>query len=430
MVSFNLFKDKSFRSNLFNLIFLRLVSRILPIVMYGYILRSVGINSFGGLGFAKAIGYCFTTIISYGGYFVIPKYIELLPQDQNFKKEIGCLFTSRIIIHFVGAVFCWVLYIIFTSLIQSVYDIKDSLFWFYIVAIASAMFPLGFFQGINKMYVVSILNPITKVVFYICVPIFIRAPQDAIIYPKIYAMAEVIRLLMAYIILFLCFKIPIIRPKISIILYQIKDGVTNFFYDAYRLFYAQFPTIFLGFLVNNHAVAIYQMGNKMVKMVLDVLEAFMQSLYPRMNKLIKENPNKGLLLAKKILLYNCFIILLFCIMCFLFARDIILLWSGNTCSTEEVYNAVAVFKIHSILPFLVTFSSILGLQVIKPLNMGRYYAAILLISVLTTVILHFVLVPQYTSIGAAYAILIGEMITFICVIVVFIYSLKRINYTG
>ncbi len=429
MVSFNLFKDKSFRSNLFNLIFLRLVSRIFPIFMQGYILRSVGVVAFGGLGFAKAIGYCFTTIISYGGYFVIPKYIALLPQDQNFKKKIGCLFTSRIIIHLVGAVLCWMLYIIFTSLIPSVYAIKDFLFWFYIVAIASAMFPLGFFQGINKMYVVSILNTVTKAFIYACIPIFVRTSDDAIIYPKIFAVVEVVRLLMAYIILFLCFKIPIIRPRISIILYQFKDGVTNFFYDVYMLLYSRFPTIFLGAIVNREAVAIYQIGDRMAKVVLDVLEPFLQSLYPVMNKLINENVNKGLLFAKKILLYNCFVTLPFCVTCFLFASNIVLLWSGKTLSQDVFYNAVAVFKIHSFLPFLVTSSSILGLQVITPLNMGQYYSVILFISALIAAGLHFALVPQYTSIGAAYAILIGEMMTFICVIVVFIYSLKRINYT-
>ncbi|MBQ2350518.1 MAG: oligosaccharide flippase family protein [Cytophagales bacterium] len=427
-MSFYLFKDKNFRSSLFNLVFLRIVSRVLPLFMQGYILRSAGVLSFGGLGFAKSIGYCFTTIISYGGYYVVPKYIALLPQDENYKKKIGCFFTSSIVIHLAGTFVCFLLYTILIYLVPSIYAIKDFLLWFYVVSIASAMFPLGFFQGINKMYIVSILNPITKAIIYISIPILIHTPKDAIIYPKIFAMAEVIRLIMAYIILICCFKIPIIRPKMSIITYQLKDGITNFFYDAYMLFYSHFPTIFLGVLVSREAVATYQIGDRLAKIVLDVLTPFLQSLYPIMNKLFNENINNGLVLAKKILLANCCIILPFCIICFLFSSKIVFLLGGNTLSSEVFYKAVTVLKIHSFLPLLVVTSSIVGLQIITPLHMGRYYSIILFMSSITAVVCHFLLVPQYSSIGAAYAIIIGEMNTFIGTIVILIYSLKRINY--
>ena len=41
--------------------------------------------------------------------------------------------------------------------------------------------------------------------------------------------------------------------------------------------------------------------------------------------------------------------------------------------------------------------------------------------------LHFNLVPKYGSIGAAYAILLGEVVTFACVFILTVYYKKRLT---
>ena len=148
----SLLKNKYFSYNFLNLIFLRFVSRILPLVMQGYILRSAGVLSFGGLGFAKSIGYCFTAIIGYGSYFAVPKYIALLKQDEDYKKNIGELLTSRILMQLVLSLFCFGLFLILIAIIPQIQAVGHFLFFFLLVAISSAMFPIGFFQGINVHY--------------------------------------------------------------------------------------------------------------------------------------------------------------------------------------------------------------------------------------------------------------------------------------
>ena len=144
------------------------------------------------------------------------------------------------------SLFCFGIFIILTNVFPQINSVGNFLFSFLLVAIASAMFPIGFFQGINKMYVVSILNPMTKVVIYICIPIFIKKPEDTIIYPRIFAIAEFVRLILAFLVLNVYFKIPVVSPSWRIIKQQIKDGWTNFCFDFYLLFYSHFPTIFLG----------------------------------------------------------------------------------------------------------------------------------------------------------------------------------------
>ena len=423
----SLLKNKYFSYNFLNLIFLRFVSRILPLVMQGYILRSAGVLSFGGLGFAKSIGYCFTAIIGYGSYFAVPKYIAFLKQDEDYKKNIGELLTSRILMQLILSLFCFGLFLILTAIIPQIKAVGHFLFFFLLVAISSAMFPIGFFQGINKMYVVSILNPITKAIIYICIPIFIKTPDDAIIYPMIFAIAEFIRLILAFLILNLCFKIPIVFPSIQIIKQQLKDGWTTFCFDFYLLFYSHFPTIFLGILVNREAVAVYRIGDRLAQFVRDLLEPFLQCLYPIISKLFKENLNEGFALAKKVISGNFILMLPLCFCCYFFSDNIISLFCGGSVKEDFFITANEVLKIHSFLPFLVTTSSILGLQVLTPLKKGFFYSIILFFTGFLAMSLHFNLVPRYGSIGAAYAILLGEVVTFLCVFILTVYYKKRLT---
>ena len=66
--------------------------------------------------------------------------------------------------------------------------------------------------------------------------IFIKNPDDAIIYPIIFAIAEFIRLILSFFVLNFFFKIPIIKPSFEIIKQQIRDGWATFCFDFYMLF--------------------------------------------------------------------------------------------------------------------------------------------------------------------------------------------------
>ena len=420
----NILKNKYFSYNFINLIFLRIVSRILPIVMQGYLLRSTGVISFGGLGLAKSIGYCFTAIIGYGAYFTVPKYIALLNEDDDYKKNIGVLMSSRFIMQIFLSLICFFIYAYLVHIVPRVKDIGEFLFYFLFVAISSAMFPVGIFQGINKMFIVSILNPLTKIIIYICIPVFIKKSDDAIIYPMIFAIAEFIRLFLSFFILIFFLKIPIKKPSSKIIKQQIKDGWTTFCFDFYMLFYSHFPSIFLGILVNKESVTVYKIGDRLAQLVRDLLEPFLQCLYPIMNKLIKENFKEWIQLAKSVVIYNFFFMAILGFFCYYFSENIVNLFCGKCINVNITTDAVSVLKIHSFLPLLVTTSSILGLQILTPLKRGVFYSVILLFTGLIAIIMHFKLVPLYSSIGAAYAILFGELLTFIFLsLLVFYYKI-------
>ena len=65
---------KYFINNFSNLVFLRVVSRVIPVLMSGYIIKYTGLHSFGKLEFAKILNYLFKLIIAYGFIYTIPRY--------------------------------------------------------------------------------------------------------------------------------------------------------------------------------------------------------------------------------------------------------------------------------------------------------------------------------------------------------------------
>ena len=414
---------KYFLKNFLNLVVLRIISRIIPIVMMTYyIIPIIGFSSFGKIEFAKILNYFFKIIISYGFIYTIPKIFYDNKNNEDFKnKDLGKITGSILIIRGILILFCaFILFILFLSS-QIIRDEFDVIFYFFLVAISSGLFPICIYQGIEKIYIITILNSLVKLIFYLTIPLYIKSKADVYYYPIAYSIVEFVRLLISYFILIYCYKIPIEIPKLEDIKKHIFDGFSGFSFSFYMLLYNNFPMLFLKMYFGNTAVGLYKLGTYISQIIQQILEPFLQCFYPIINKKIKTDINKGLMFSIKILGVNIFISTLICVICCTFPDKIIMFFCGNKIDNSNIIEIIKILKINSITVFFTILSSYIGVQILRSLGYKNLYSLFLCISFIISLILHFKYVIKGGIMASMYSILTCEILLFTMVFIVFVY---------
>lgn len=398
--------------NFIYLILLRLISRLVPILAIPFLIQKVGILNFGQLQFVKSIAMCFNAIIVYGFNFTIPNYFNSLNIETD-KHKIGQLYTSIFSCQMIFSILC----LLCCYIISNLCNIDTTLMIYFCgVSIVSGIFPTGIFQGLSKLKYLVILNTLIKILFYILLYIFISRDSNIELYPILLFICDLLRFIIALIFIYVKFEIPFVLPNLSVMIEQIKGGVYGFSSNVYQLFYTQFPSIFLGLFLNKESVTIYKIGDTITQFNKDLLNPFMQSIYPEIHNKLKNNFTHGIIYFKKMMKLSSLFYLIICSGLYIFAEPLVMLLCKDNHEVIEL-GAVNVFKIHAIIPLLIIISNMIGLQFLTAINKGKIFVNTLTISGIIAIILHLFLVPHYNVYGSVYAILLGEMLTTIVMII-------------
>jgi len=407
---------KIFLANFFQLSFLKGISRILPLITTPFLIRVIGIEKFGTLEFAKAISFYFTTFVSYGFRYSATKQVSLYKQDKNI---IGQIVSSVYVLKLLIIVICFLVMIMLIVFVPKIREDHIYLLCFFPVVIASSLFPTFAFQGLDKMHWLTSLNLISKVLFMASLFIFIEKPSDAFLFPILLAAVDILRLLVAFFVLYGSLAIPVRWPVWSIMKQQMKEGLHIFLSELAIMFYSRFPTIFLKFVGDSTVVAIYTLGDKIARITAGMLEPFMQALYPIAYQKVTSNLKAGIQYLKHLAKNSLIILGAIGIVYWLFADKIICLLAHT-----DLPEAVEVFKIHAFLPAIVFLSKLLGIGILIPLQAGRKYTLSILLTGLIAVGLHFILVPLFQVKGAAWSIVLSEVFA---VILTYLATCQEIN---
>lgn len=390
-----------FFTHFMQLALLRGISRILPFIAVPFLLRTIGVEQYGTILFVQALSFYFNVFISYGFKYSATRQVALHKQDKAIIGQLlGAVYTLKLLAIGISVPVVGLL-ILFVPSIQQV---KDSLLCFFPVLVASTLFPTFIFQGLEKMWWMTLLNLLAKLLFLVGIFTLIRSPSDALLYPILLAIADILRLAAAFYLMYYRVGVAVRLPTRSIIYSQLKEGIHIFLSNLSINFYTRLPVIFLNFFVGPSSAAIYSLGDKVARVTVGMAEPFTQALFPIASSKMTESHQAGFRFIGRAIAVNIVILSIIGTCYWLFATSIIQLLAG-----ELIQDAVWILKLHAFLPCIVILSNTIGINALVPAGAGRKYIITMLMTGLLCVGLHFVLVPQLQARGAAWAILLCEV---------------------
>lgn len=387
--------------NFFSLTVLQLLTYALPLLTVPYLVKVIGVSNFGLVSFAMATITYFQIVVDFGFNYTATREISIY---QNNKEKLTEIFSAVLTIKILLLIICGIILTLLIALVNRLQQDWNLFLVTYGIVIGNMLFPIWFFQGVEKMRYITFLNALSKTIFTIAIFIFIKSPNDYIFVPLFNAVGGVIVGIWSLILIKNKFKINFkIQPS---------NIIHHFFLGSWHLFISNFATslytttttVLLGFFTNNTITGYYAMADKLIAALKGLISPVSQALFPFINRIATNSRMRVKIILKRIMFIWGSIMLIITLLLFLFAKEIILTLFGN-----ESINSISVLRILSIIPFLVAIDTILGTLNMLVYKKNREYSNIIISAGLLNLIVGVTLISLFNHIGAAIAVLSVEI---------------------
>lgn len=386
--------------NFVSLSILQGLNYILPLITFPYLVRVLGVEKFGLLAFATAtIGY-FQILTDYGFNLSATREIAIHRDNREKVQEI---FSAVTTIKFGLLILSLILLAILVFSFQRFRQDWDVYFLTFGMVVGNTLFPVWFFQGMERMKYITYLNILAKGLFTVAIFIFVREQADYWKVPLLNSIGFVVAGVASFVLIGKQFHIKVKLVGKQSLLWQLREGWHVFVSTIAISLYTISTTFILGIFTNNIVVGYYSAADKIIQAVKGLYSPLSQTLFPFVSKKVAESKDKGLILIRKITRYVFIITSILSFLVFVYSDFIVTILLGRNYS-----NSIIILKILSIHPFLIGLSNIFGIQTMLTYNRKKAFQNILIIASFLNIGLSIILVPLFAHIGSAISVTLVE----------------------
>ncbi len=302
--------------------------------------HTLGIEYFGLLAFATATIAFFRATVAYGFDYSGTKQIAL---EKENKQELTAILSSILFVKFLLIFITFIILLLMISTIDKI-SLTSSLFLYtFLIVIGDALFPVWFFQGIEKMKFITIFKTIQRTISLILILLLVNSPEDYLLVPLIEGVLSIIVGFISLIYIYKNFKIPFHIPKQSKIIFQIKNSWHLFLAHIAVHFYTTMNIFVLGLLCDNTTVGYYALAYKLFAVIQELFSPVTKAIFPFLSKKYLENKLAYYKLIKKISLWYVLALSIISALTYTFSYEIVNLVSGKP--IQESSDLLKIFAI-------------------------------------------------------------------------------------
>lgn len=339
---------KTILQNLSYLSMLHAFNMLVPLLTYPYLIRVLGKETYGIIIFAQAVVGYFAILVGFGFNISATKEISI---HRDNKEKINEIVSSTLIIK--GGL-CLLSVLLFFGVLMFIEESKNYNLLFYLtlyLCVYEWLFPIWYFQGIEKMKYITYLNVISRSVFLILIFVLIKNEADYLYFPIVSGVGAILASVLALYIVFKKHKVSLVFPKIKTLTFYFRESIPIFTSNLSLKLYAGSNKVIIGLFLGMQEVAYYDLGEKFLNLLKIPISAVSQVLFPKMANTFDKH------LLKKIAKTVFVITLVFTVFIELFSAEIILVFAG-----EDMLGAVPALRILMLSVAPLVLSNILGVQ--------------------------------------------------------------------
>jgi PST family polysaccharide transporter len=403
------------KSNFLSLTVLQAANYILPLLTLPYLVKVLGIEYFGLLAFATATIAYFGILTDYGFNLTATKEISIYRENKAKTIEI---FSSVMSIKFLLLLLSFVLLLSLIFTFKRLSEHWEIYLLTFAVVLGQFLFPVWFFQGMEKMKYITYLNLIAKSIFTIAIFVFVQKESDVYLVPLFFSLGSITAGFISLYLINKKFNVHFEFQNKETIKYYLIDGWHVFLSRFYVSMYTTTNLLLLGLFTNNIMVGYYAIAEKIVLAIAGIFEPLNQTIYPYLARKYKENFNFFVLFIKKIALLFIISSSIFVLLAQYFVDKLVYLVQGTYETTISYLLSLFLLRVFTY-PFggLLSNSLIIMKQKKEYLRVMNY-----------TVLLNFLLVPFAIYYYQASGLIIAFLgVTFIHVLLLWYYVNQAIQ---
>ena len=367
--------------------------------------------------FVQGIIQYFVLFTDYGFNLLGPKEIAQHDNKEERGKIFANIFGAKLILLGISTV----LFIAILSVLQYMANVDIMLYIvIYLMVIGNVIFPIWFFQGIQQMRYITLVNIIGRFISVGCIFYFVKSPSDYILAGLLQAIVPLVAGICSWIILWKNYQEVFILPKI--------DGIRQVFIDAWEIFtstiainlYTASNIVFLGILTNNTVVGYFSGAQKIIQNINQLISPITQAIYPYVSKTASNSKNEALKFLHKIIFILGGGTFVSSVLIFIFAE-----WIVDILLGVGYEQSVLLLRILAFLPFIISLSNIFGIQTMLVFGMKKQFNRVLMSAAILNTVIVLPMIYFYQAVGVSISMTITE--TFVTLTMYYILKKNNID---
>lgn len=292
--------QQEFKGIVINTFYMYLVQGLnilLPILVLPYLLKTLSVESFGVYSFVFAFSQFVILFVDFGFNISATKKIAENYENQNLVRE---TFWNIIFIKLFLAFISLFPVGILMAFIPKIGIYTEGIFYSYIMVFGNVFFPLWWFQGMNKIKHLGIINALSKLMTFPLIFVFVRESTDYLNAIVVQSAAFLLSAILAFFYIYKRHKNYFLKFKVdkkSIYIQEMKEAFPIFLSNSSISLYTNTLTLLLGFFSTNYNVGLFGAMERIVRVIcFGIFAPINQVCFPVIAQMKKDN----FLKAKKI----------------------------------------------------------------------------------------------------------------------------------
>lgn len=387
---------KNLAKNFFYQSIFQLTKILIPIITVPIVSKALGPQGIGMYNYSFSIAQYFVLLGGLGVSLYGNREIALKwHKKEDISKTFWEIFIFKAVITLI-ALFLYFILILFLD--------NKEFFLVQSIIILSVLFDISwFFMGIEDFKKTSMINLVVQIITFICILLFVKTTNDAIVYTFIQAAG----MLLSQVFVWLFVKEYIHLEKISLrkSMAHIKGSIEYFIPQVAIMFYTNINKTILGIFLGSAAVGYFSNSLQLNNVFITVITTIDIVLLPHMSGLFaKNNISKIVDLMKNTLHLQLFfsIPIMFGI---LTVYDKLIPWFFG----EKFVFINKVVPFFSILIVIIPLGMAISRQYLMPVGKVREYNKSVLVGAVINILLNLLLLPTIGFFGVVIANIAAEI---------------------
>ena len=278
------------------------------------------------------------------------------------KVRLSRIVSSTYLCKFILWIVCLIVYL---SVISIVPFFRDY-YWVYLLSflltLNELLLPIWFFQGIEKMKYITIVNLSARLLFVAAIFLFVREREDYLLVPFLNGIGTILAGgLSLYIVLG--------KEKINLFVIPIKD-LKSAYKESFPLFVSSLSTqiyvnvnkLVIGSFLGMSEVSIYDMADKVLHLMKLPISMMAQAVFPKISR------ERNIRFVNRVMFLVAGTVLLAYICVFIGSDWIVYLFTG-----EYMEEASIIMRLLGVSAILVSFNGFLGGNRLVPFGYSSVY---------------------------------------------------------
>lgn len=292
----------------------------MPFIALPFIFHIVGSENYGIVVFAQSVVAYFLVFINFGLDISAVRDVSI---NRDNKVKLNEIVSSILCIKVLLFIFSFLSFAILVFLIP-IFKANSIVFYFaYLMCFADILFPVWYFQGIEKMKVVTFIRLIAILFYVVALFLFLKVKEDFYLIPLFQSLGLIISGIVSLYIMIMKEQITYYIPPKGTLLLYFKESIPYFSSRISVVINNTLAKLVSGFFFSMHDVAVFDLAQKITTAAFVPIQMLNQSIFPHNSKHQNRKYANDMLWAIGLtsLFFSLFIFLIAPYIVYFFAKD-------------------------------------------------------------------------------------------------------------